>query len=91
MIILQNNNNKKNISENDFYDYLKYNILGDMDENVDKTTVLALISWLFQITVIYVGFTAKNSYLEVSCGDKSVTLYNTGIEKNLINHFNLND
>lgn len=89
-MIIKSDYNRKVVSGSDFYDYLKYNILGDADENVDKIAVQALISWLFQITVIYVGFNAENGYLAVSCGDKSVTLYNTGIEKELYYDFDLN-
>lgn len=91
-MIIRNNSNEKKISESDFYDYLRFAVLeGFADESVDVMAVQFLISWMFQITTISIGFSTDNCWLDVSCGDKCVKLYNIGIEKDLINQFRLNE
>lgn len=89
MIVLKSNFNEKTVSESDLYKYLRYDVLECAGKRVNKTDVQLLLCWIFQITSIYIGFDADNGWLEVSADEKSIGLYNTGIEKALINQFGL--
>ncbi len=90
-MIIKSGYSEKKISESDFFNYLRYGVLEFADEEVDVMNAQFLLSWVFQITSIYIGFDADNSWLDVSCGNKSIRLYNTGIEQYLIDEYHLNE